>query len=507
MKKMSLFLLSMIVLFAGCGSAAGEEALPFSSLPTLQKYRIRQMVAPPEPHQRYGCYSTPAPVFFEGREFKGNADSDPDKRVYPKMKGKKGPDYGYWKLKRNRTDWQDVLMRNWAELGFNNTHCSIFPGKKGLQFTPSFRKAIESYAQISARHGIKVGVRLDAVGGTKAWEMNPDNPDNVIKEYLVWAKEVAGILKGKTAYYVLGDEMTLHKAQPGLSPRKWTPEKYLKYFRQVSTAIKQVDPQAKVSMFGTSSGEWFNVLYLLEIGYAQYGDGVAINYYNYRDIPKFFDDARRLAPDLMFLSNGVGYCSCGPVQPRYPQGDPYHKYPTEEKHAAAVAKNMFAWWDLEADTAPYYVTIRNFVFDGVVKPYWYGFFGFEDIVIDKYGNATIKRYPGWYAFQTVAHTFYNRDDFKKPAFDVTSSADLSMFRTYEHKLTGGSELVIMLWNDKGKINTTVKIADAAYQYPVRIFLFNYHEWSDVPYQIEDNTVKMDLEVGAEPLIIRLVRSH
>jgi len=483
------------------------EPKPFSQLPQAEQQQLRDQVAAPPLAERYGPYSTPMYyLLHEGYDYDGSLDKGPEGRTYIKDKTD-GPDYGAWKLDRNRPDWQEAIMRDWAELGFNNTHLNIYPQDASLTISNSYRKAIEDFVAISKKYGVKVGVRLDAPGGYVAWEVNPDNPENVVDKYVEWVKQIAALLKGQTAYYVLGDELTLHKQASDLPKEKWTPEKYLPYFKRVSSAIKEVDPSAKVSMFAASSGEWFNVLYLLEQGYAQYGDGVAINYYNYTDVPKFFDDARKLAPNLEFYSNGVGYCSTATAQPRYPEGDPYSAVKTEEDHASLVAKNMFAWWDLGAATAPYYVCLRNWVKDDKVYPRWFGFFGFQDFVIGSDDNLTVKRYPGWYAYQTIAQTFYNREDFKSPSFDVKSSAPLTMFRVYEHATGNGSELLLMLWSDTPEpVNTAVTITDAGYRYPVRIDLFDYTKWTDVPATIGEG-ISMNLAVGTEPIIIRLFKTH
>jgi hypothetical protein len=224
-------------------------------------------------------------------------------------------------------------------------------------------------------------------------------------------------------------------------------------------------------------------------------------------VPKFFDDARKLAPELEFYSNGVGYCSTATAQPRYPEGDPYSAVKTEEDHANLVAKNMFAWWDLGAATAPYYVCLRNWVKDGKVYPRWFGFFGYQDFVIGSDDTLTVKRYPGWYAYQTVAHTFYNRNDFKQPSFDVKSSEELTMLRAYEHATANGSELLLMFWSDKREpVNTTITIGSADYKYPVRLDLLDYQKWSDVPATSGQET-SIELAVDRAPMIIRLFKEN
>lgn len=476
----------------------------FSDLPVDQQEKIRKMSATPSAQERYGPYSTPMYyLMYKGYEYDGTLDKGPTGRTY--IKDQPGPDYGHWALDRNRPDWQEAMVRDWAELGLNNTHLNIYPLDDKLDLPAEYLKAIEDFANISEKYGLKVGVRLDPPGGYVAWDVNPDNPENHLKAYLQWTRTLAELLKGKTAYWVLGDELTLHeKGEKDLPEKAWTTQGYLDYFRQVSSVIKEADPRAKVSMFGAESGKWDVVLNLLKHGYAKYGDAVAINYYNYSDVPRFFDDARKLAPGLMFLSNGVGYCSNGLVEPRYPEGDPYSKLPSEEAHGNTIAKNMFAWWDLGASTAPYYISLRNWVRDGKVYPNWYGFFGFEDYVIEN-DRLGVKRYPGWYAFQTITHTFYNRDQFKKPEFEVKSSAELTMLRAYEHALPGGGELLLMLWNDKGSLKTTIDVGSLAYRFAVRVDNFDYKKWSDLPYRVEDGRTLIDLEVGAEPVIVRLLK--
>lgn len=495
-------LLAGVLGMSAIASAATGPA--FSSVSREKEEQIQMMVHTPPEAQRYGCYSTPMYyLMYKGYTYDGSMDKGPTGRTY--IKDKPGPDYGHWELKRNRPDWQEAMIKDWAELGLNNTHLDLYPIHDSYDAPADFLQAVSDFVRLSGKHGLKVGVRLDLPVKDNSWDVNPDNPANHMGQYLGWIGSMVERTKGHAAYYVLGDELTLHeKSEQNLPPHSWTVPGYMTYFKQVSRAIKKIDPDAKVSMFAASSGEWFNVLNLLKDGYAKYGDAVAINYYNYTDVPKFFQQAKELAPGLMFLSNGVGYCSYGGAEPRYPEGDPYSKYPTEKAHGDAIAKNMFAWWDLGAATAPYYISLRNWVIDGKVYPRWFGFFGFEDYVI-KDDKLTVKRYPGWYALQTITHTFYNRDQFKKPAFGVSSSADLTMLRAYEHKVKGGSELVLMLWNDTGTKKTSLDIASTDYLYPVRIDNFNYEKWSDVPYTTDQGHTRIDLEVGSEPVILRLVK--
>jgi len=461
------------------------------------------MTRPPPPQERHGPYSTPMYYLMrKGYTYHGNWDRDPNNRPHPPMKGQPlSPDFGTWTLDRARPDWQEAMIADWVELGLNNTHLNIYPIDGKLELDADYVQAIDTFAKLSEKHGLRVGVRLDALDW---WSMHPDNPDNRIKEYLQWVNKVASLLKGRTLYYVVGDELSIGK-DPLIKPgQEWSVEQYLRYFRQVAGTIKQADPRVKVSMFAISYGHYSLVPQLLQAGYAKIADAIAVNSNNMQATQDLFDQVRKVAPDMMFLSNGVGYQACAMAQPQYPTGTPYAQIPTEREHGAAIAKMMFSWWDLGASTAPYYVSLRNWVREGKVYPYWYGFFGFEDYVVD-HDRLTVKHYPGWNALQTITHTFYNRDQFKTPAFAVKSSAPLSMLRAYEHKLPGGSELLLMLWNDPGNQKTTIDLASTAYRFPVRIDNLNYEQWSDVPYQVKNNHLSIDLEVGAEPVILRLFK--
>jgi hypothetical protein len=495
--------ISALCLFA-CLNACANPGAKFSDLSASEQQAIKDACKPPPLAKRRGPYSTPMYyLMVKGYDYDGNEDVGPNDRCYSKMNGKVGPDWGSWKIDRNRPDWQEAMIKDWADLGLNNTHLNLFPIDGKLSLDADYTRAIQDFVALSAKYGLRVGVRLDSLDETKLWTMHPANPENRRKEYLGWVKEVATLLKGSTAYYVLGDELTLKQPAENLPKDAWTAPMYLDYFKEVSSAIKSADPSAKVCMFGASSGEWFNVLWLLENGYAQVGDGVAINHYDYSTVPKFFADRDRLAPGKMFLTNGVGYISAGTVTERYPQGDGYSPMPTEDAHAAAVAKTMFMWWDLGADTAPYYICLRNWVNDGKVYPRWFGFFGFQDFVIEN-DQLSVKHYPAWFAYQAVANTFYNRSEMK--TVEVKSSEPISKLRAFEHAIPGGSELLLMVWNDDGAAKqTTITIASDKFKFPVRVSLADMQQWESLPSEVSNGSTTLQLTVGNVPQIIRLVQ--
>ena len=72
---------------------------------------------------------------------KATGISIPTLGVIAKLKGKPGIDWGSWKLDRNRPDWQEAMVRDWAELGLNSTHLNIYPVDGKLEIDPDWAKA------------------------------------------------------------------------------------------------------------------------------------------------------------------------------------------------------------------------------------------------------------------------------------------------------------------------------------------------------------------------------
>jgi hypothetical protein len=503
MLKFVLILLSFMAIVSTSCANAGVGKL-FSQLPADTQNKFRTAVAAPPPTERTGPYSTPMYYLMrKGYTYHGNWDRDPENRPHPPMKGQPlSPDYGTWSFDRARPDIQEEMIRDWVELGLNVAHLNVYPIDGRLELLPDDVEGIENFMNLSHKHGLCVGLRLDALDW---WSMHPANPDNRIDEYLVWVKQVATLLKGKTLYYVLGDELSIG-VDPLIKPgQEWSVQQYMTYFRRVAGAIKEVDPEVKVSMFAISYGHYALVPQFLQAGYAEVGDAITVNSNDMEGTRALFEEVRKTKPDMMFLSNGVGYQACALAQPQYPVGTPYTQIPTEEEHGSAIAKMMFSWWDLGASTAPYYVSLRNWVIEGKQYPYWYGFFGFEDYVVEN-DKMSVKRYPGWNALHTVSHTFYNRDDFKEPSFEIKLSSPASMFRAYEHPIEGGSELVMMLWNDApSDQETEIAIKSRDYRFPVRVDLFDLNKWSDVPWTTTGDGAVIRLKIGVEPVIIRLFK--
>lgn len=497
---------SAVVAISFSSPSHAAERVPFSKLPEAEQSALRTMVAPPPPQERTGPYSTPMYyLMHKGYTYHGNWDRDPNNRPHPPMIGKPlSPDFGSFTFDRARPDIQEEMIKSWVDLGLNVSHLNVYPVDGKLVLDDDYVEGLTNFVNLADKHGLKIGVRIDALDW---WSMHPANPQNRIDEYVVWVEKVAELLKGKTLYYVVGDELSIG-VDPLIKPgQEWTKEQYLQYFGRVSAAIKKADPHVKVSMFAISYGHYALVPQFLEAGYAKVGDAITVNSNDMAGTEKMFAEVRKQYPDMMFLSNGVGYLASAGAQPQYPTGTPYTQISTEEEHGAAVAKMMFQWWDLGASTAPYYVTLRNWFMEGKQYPYWYGFFGFEDYVV-KDDKMTVKRYPAWYALQTITHTFYNRNDFKTPEFEVKSSLPLSQLRAYEHKVEGGSELVMILWNDPSPVKTILSIGSGEYGSPVRVDNFDFKKWTDQRIATASGkAMKLELEVGSQPVILRLFRKR
>lgn len=504
MLRTSLVVVALCLLSGPAGTAAWAIPGPrFDELSPADQQALRARSEPPSPAERRGPYSTPMYyLMHKGYAYEGNLDAAPTTRFYDKKKGTPGRDWGSWTLDRNRPDWQEKMIEDWAELGLNQTHFNVYPVGGKLEIDPDWAEAVRQFVALSEKHGLQVGVRLDAIDETKLWTVHPHNPQSQRAAYLKWVAEAARLLKGRTRYYILGDELTLKQPAPDLLPDAWTPQQYLAYFDEVASAIKGVDPTAKVCMFAASSGQWYNVLWLLENGYAERGDGIGINHYDYNRAPSFFADRDRLAPGKMFLTSGVGYISNGTIADRYPEGDGYSASSSEEDQAARIAKTMFVWWDLGADTAPYYVTLRKWVVDGQAYPHWFGFFGVEDYVIEN-DQLTVRRHLPWYAIQTVTHTFYNRDEMRKPGFGISSSADLSMLRAFERFARSGDELALMLWNDRGEVSADIVLDTDRYGYPVSVSLADRRNWTALDCNVDQGKTTLRLNVGPSPRILRM----
>jgi hypothetical protein len=502
-----VFLYLLIIVGVIPGTNVNAEPMAFSQLSIQQQRQVEMRLAPPPISQRDVPYSTPMYYLFHKGFQAGIGSAFPERN-------------GTFSLKANRPDWQEALIRDWVELGLTSTLYLTTPSEWE---DPYLLQAMHDYIRLSRKHGLKVAIRLsgdDKIGGLEAsgWDLHPLNPANKLEEYLAWAGQVADALRGKVDHYILGDELNLGwwerpegsdgetKQAKVEKERRWTPEIYMKVFPLIAQTLKEKDPKIDVSMFGMSGLDWDYVSALLEQGYADDADGIAVNFDIINRVPdvySFASKVRRAQPTFKVFSNGVGYIAARDTN-YYPTnygGESYSDY----DQAALVAKTMFFSFDADFHSAPYYTIIRQWVLpDGSAAPHWYGMFGFADLCVDDYNHLTVKHHPAWYAFQTIANIFYSRSATQPASFKLQLSQPVDFQRVY---VRNDYELLIVLWNDEAEPReVSVTVPTRKFSYPVQVDLFNYHKTMDIAYHLEgnDSLVMTNITVSDQPVILRLV---
>jgi hypothetical protein len=425
------------------------------------------------------------------------------------------------RLTRNRPDWQEEVMKDWADLGLTST---LFHTNPTQWDDPHSLQQIRDYFQLSKKYGLSVAIRLggDArLSGLEArggWDLHPNNTRNQLDTYLAWVKRVALEGRGTVQYYIVGDELNVTYSQVSgrfvvdmPDDKRWSPESYMKVFAKISAAIKSVDPEAKVSSMGLAGLDWDYVESLFTDDFAKHGDAIAVNMVRPQPYDAIADFARRVRaemPSLRIYSNGVGYVGSKSAIPNPP--NPSYAVYDDDDQAWRVARQMIELFDIGWDGAPYYLTLRQWVLpDGTVAPRWYGIFGLADWVVSKSDNLTIKRYPAWYAYQTVSHIFYSRALTLPAPFTVKTSPDaVDFLRVY---LRNDYELLIVLWNEDSLLRpatreVSIELPTQKYILPVQVSLTNYRSVTDVRYRLEggNRLIIENVTVGREPVILRLV---
>lgn len=484
----------------------GKRPLLYSQLPIEKQREIEQRVEPPPLAERDAPYSTPMYYLMHKGYYAGVNDEV--------------------LLERNRPDWQEVLIRDWAELGLTSTQACTTPKEWD---NPLTAQAYRDYFRLSKQYGMAVGMRLagdDKIDGieSEGWGVHPRNPENQLDEYAAWAGRVAENGKGTIAYYIIGDEVNSQgwEASDGeggtvrgqtSDERRWTPEDYMTAFTKIATEIRKNDPDAKVCMFGMNGIDLSYVEALIDLGYAEIGDGVAANIdfgrYSRGEVGEFVARVRAKAPDFKFYSNGVGYVGARDTNFN-PINHGYKPLYSNEDQAHVIAKGMIQAYMADWDVAPYYIILRQWLLpDGTAAPHWYGFFGVNDLKVDEYDHVRVVRHAGWYAMQTVAHVLYDRDRTLDATFAVKTKEHIDNV----HALVRDDyECLVVLWTNGGAptVTTDIRLGTDAFTYPARVSLLNYRKLVDLSYAIdpEGGLVIRGVTMKAnEPVIIRLVKEE
>jgi len=502
-----------------------QRPLGLSELPTARQREIEQRIEPPPLAERDAPYSTPMYYLMH----KGFSDGINNEIL----------------LDRNRPDWQEALIRDWAELGLTSTLACTTPKEWD---DANIAQAYRDYFRLSKQYGLDVGMRLagdETLEGIEAsgWGVHPRNPDNRLDDYAKWAGRIALAGRGTVAYYIVGDEVNSQGWETSDSEgntvkgqtadnRRWTPEDYLVAFTKIAKAIRQSDPDAKVSMFGMNGIDVSYLDELFDLGYADIADGVAANIdfgrYSPAQVRDFVEHVGSRAPNFKFYSNGVGYVAARdtnfypanhgylPVSDDTPDGadaassdDHTPRLYSDEAQAKRIAKGMFAGFIAGWDVTPYYIVLRQWLLpDGTPAPHWYGFFGVNDLKVDEFGHVTPIRHAGWYAIQTISHIFYSKDRTKLAPFQIQISGEVDQSWAF---VRDNYECLLVLWNDSGAepVTTDIVIGDTEFTYPVQVSLFNYRLTTELPYEIDEQgrlTIH-DVQVTDAPFIIRLVKEE
>lgn len=493
-------------LFAPAHAEQQQRPLGLSELPIDRQRQIEQRIEPPPLAERDAPYSTPMYYLMH----KGYYDGI-NKQIL---------------LDRNRPDWQEALIRDWAELGLTSTLAITTPKEWD---DASITQAFRDYFRLSKQYGLDVGMRLagdETLDGIEAsgWGIHPRNPENRLDDYAKWAGNVAENGRGIIAYYIVGDEVNNQGWETsdgqGRSVRhdidddkRWTPKDYMVAFSRIAKEIRNSDPEAKVCMFGMVGIDLSYVDALIDLGYAEVGDGVAANFdfgrYSSPQVRDFVEHVRSRAPDFKFYSNGVGY-----VAARDTNFNPVNLGRTtlysDKDQANMIAKVMIQVYLADWDVAPYYIILRQWLLpDGTAAPHWYGFFGVQDLQINEYDHVNVVRHAGWYAMQTIAHVFYDRDRTPDASFEVKTEKEVDNVRAM---IRNDYECLVVLWTGDGapEVTTDIHVDSDEFAYPVRVPLLNYRAVTDLPYDIDADggLVIHGVEIKAnEPVIIRLVKEE
>lgn len=367
-------------------------------------------------------------------------------------------------------------------------------------FGDTYLKRIDLFVGLCHEMGIRPALRLgDMDRQTGLW--HPADPSGDVAPYAAWVGRLAERYRGRIDHYIIGDE--LNRGYP--SGWAGAPRDYLDEFLiPMSRAIREADPDALISAMATSSSpatEW--QLDLIREGLPDYADGIACNiWHGGLEDPEGYErlmrEARALWPEVMFFSNGVGYAERDGL--------------SDADQAGRVAQAMFTLWDMGWDSAAYYLYVFSVTADTRQD---FGLIGFVP------GDQPSQITDAWRAYQTIAHTFYNRDQMTEPTFDITleptqvleaeggvsiALAPPDVFvRSF---IRNDDELLIYLTyrNTRQPMSGAwdVVIDSEAWGSPQRIPWNDYRERIDHAAEQEDGTlVVRDVPVAIQPTILVL----
>jgi hypothetical protein len=363
-----------------------------------------------------------------------------------------------------------------------------------------FYRAMDNYVHTSVEFGMKPSLRL---GSFREWDglWHPADPSGSVENYAKWVGKIASRYKGQIDHYVIGDE----ENKPGPGGFDGSAKMYMeKMFIPLARAIRSADPDAGISACGASSApstEW--QLDLIQNGLPKYGTGVACNFWygvveDTWQVERFMKDIRKAWPKAKFYANGTGYVINNGQHDRV--------------QAAIVAQTMFTLWDVGWTSAPYYLYGFSMTADTKQN------YGLIDITG---GEGHFIYTDAWKAYQTIAQTFYNRDDLKQPKFKITTepSEVLKAEDGVEIRLAPPDPVVRAYIRDDSELllyvayrnlreprdgRLNIALDSAEWADPRQIPLLDFTQRDLVAHKIENGKLVLtDIPAGRAPTIITL----
>jgi hypothetical protein len=357
----------------------------------------------------------------------------------------------------------------------------------------AFLTKLDNFINIAHELGMRPSLRLGEMHKGQQW--HPGDADADIHDYADWIHRIATRYRGKVDHYVLIDEM--NKGNRGVGGRA---DRYVnEVVIPISEAIRSADPDAGIGSTSVSSAPatpW--QLEMIEHGLPRYADGVTCNIDSRHtelrsEFVDFMRQIKAVWPQAKFYSNGVGYVE------QFPAGQ-------EAIRAATLAQTMFTLWDIGYDHAPYYLYRYSMTKDTAQD--------FGLVAIEPDGTVSNVA-PAWYAFQTIAQTFYNRDQMAEPSFNIELIQTQKLgdkyiiappdVETHAYIRDGGQLLLYLTYHvvphqRDGRFNVVLHTDD--WGGPQQIPLLDYQGRVDLPHRYDDGRIILEnVHISEAPTII------
>lgn len=372
----------------------------------------------------------------------------------------------------------------------------------GVTIDDESLRRVDLFVEIAQELGIRPALRLGAFQHATGY-YHPQDASGNAQLYAQWVAGIAKRYKGKIHHYVIGDELNRGFGAAGWSG---TPQQYLdELLIPLATAIRENDPDALIASVAVSSApatDW--QVALVRAGLPNYADGISANMWSRtiearHPVKELMDQVREIWPQAKFFSNGVGYATN-----RHGIDD--------QQQAAVVAQTMYTLWLCGYDNAPYYLLKFSLTQDTREN---YGLLQIQN------GEAGSKYSAAWRAYQTIAQTFYNRNDLKDVDYEITltpaqrlEAGDSSVIglappapEVHAYIREGRQLLIYAAYPDansprEGQWNIHLKTTQ--WGGPQAIPMDNYLERLDVAYRIDDTGITLEnITIGTLPTILTL----